>query len=81
MAHKKPPLSGAPGGSTGLHSKKQRKPYIKNTNTISHEDENKNPNMLMFGMQNEPQLVRKTGSQKRPQTAKTKKPLSVLGGG
>jgi hypothetical protein len=52
MAHKKPPLAGgvmAGGGQMG-HSKKPKKPYMKNVNTISHDEEN---NMLSFNAVNE----------------------------
>lgn len=47
-------------------------------NTISHDDENRNPNQLQsFGLNRQ----RKTNSQKRPQTAKPRQqPKSFLGG-
>ena len=44
MAHKKPPL----GAMMGPQSKKGRK--VKNIHTISHDDENNNPNTFGFGM-------------------------------
>ena len=53
-------------------SKKMKRPKVAGINTISHDEENRHPNSRYgvtdgFGMQ------RKTHSQKRPQTAKTRK--------
>lgn len=85
MAHKKPPLAGGAlmaGAAAGMMgaSKKGRKPYMKNINTISHDEENNNPNVLGFNMvSTENHFARKNHSQKRPQTAKTRKPFGALG--
>lgn len=53
MAHKKPPLAGGlpmTGAGSMNPVKSKRKPYMKNINTISHEDENNNPNLINFNM-------------------------------
>ena len=52
-------------------AKRPPKPNRKPTNTISHDGENFNPNFMAADH------ARKNNSMKRPQTAKTRKPLGI----
>jgi hypothetical protein len=76
---KKPPLAAPSVGGGAQVGKKSKRGYPKNINTISHDEESYNPNLAGFAMAQESHFAKKNHSQKRPQTAKTKKPLAMLG--
>ena len=68
---RKPPLG---ANIAAAQSKKPRRSKIPGMNTISHDDENRNPNGIRYGGMGESlNLGRKTNSQKRPGTAKPRK--------
>lgn len=65
------------GAATGAN-KKQKKTKLTGINTISHDDENRNPNSrYAIEMGSYMGQSRKNNSQKRPQTAKTRKTLGL----
>lgn len=71
------------GGNTGRAiaagaTKKQKKTKLAGINTISHDDENRNPN-ARYGIEMGSYMgqSRKNNSQKRPQTAKPRKTLGL----
>ena len=77
---KKPPLAGnMMGGISHTQKKGMKRPNIKNINTISHDEENYNPNMGFSGVARDNHFARKNHSQKRPQTAKTRKAVGIIG--
>lgn len=53
MAHKKPPLGAMVGqfsAVVGSVTKKTKKSHLKNINTISHDEEKNNPNLLRYNV-------------------------------
>lgn len=75
---KKPPLAAGSVSGAGMVGKKSKR-GLKNINTISHDEESYNPHLAGFSMAQESHFSKKNHSQKRPQTAKTKKQLTMLG--
>ena len=76
IAAKKPPLGAGmrDAGQRPFTAANARKPRrqnkIQGINTISHDDENRNPNSRVVS---EGLMIRKNNSQRRPQTAKPRK--------
>lgn len=62
---KKPPLASSSGTGAPVFPKKSRRPNLNNINTISHDEENYNPNMF-GGIAGEYPVGRKNNSLRRP---------------